>query len=48
MSEDRVRTGSRHQTDEHETQTDEHHDTTQHKIRIAHNQNELEPTKTLL
>ena len=48
MSEDRVRTGSRHQTDEHETQTDEHHDTTQHKIRIAHNPNELESTKTLL
>ncbi|KAI2502877.1 hypothetical protein MHU86_11546 [Fragilaria crotonensis] len=48
MSEDRERTGSRHQTDEHETQTDEHHDTTQHKIRIAHNPNELESTKTLL
>ena len=48
MSEDRVRTGSHHQTDEHETQTDEHHDTTQHKIRIAHNPNELESTKTLL
>ncbi|KAI2489508.1 hypothetical protein MHU86_25085 [Fragilaria crotonensis] len=47
MSEDRVRTSSRHQTDEHETQTDEHYDTTQHKIRIAHNPNELESTKTL-
>ncbi|KAI2512053.1 DUF563-containing protein [Fragilaria crotonensis] len=48
MSEDRVRTSSRHQTDEHETQTDKHYDTTQHKIRIAHNPNELESTKTLL
>ncbi|KAI2490968.1 hypothetical protein MHU86_23600 [Fragilaria crotonensis] len=47
MSEDRERTGSRHQTDEHETQTDEHHDTTQHKIRIAHIPNELESTKTV-
>ena len=29
MSEDRERTGSRHQTDEHKTRTDEHRDTTQ-------------------